>query len=674
LAQLNLPPERQWNRSIEVAGRREYNDGWVEKPGVEPAAVGRSSQMNPRHHFMRNLPLQLLAVLAWLATGAAASAVGEADNFYALFYDGSRACLPAQAKDVWGSSEAMLGGRRLFGTKNPVRLLQNLRPRVAQEGPRVLMANGDVIPGRITGFLPASAANDAPARLLISLDAPLLPAAARSLPVRAESVLRVATSTDATGSGQPGLLVLANGTRLQARAMRWTEQGLSALTASGFTAVAFDAIADFSVPKVDVVRAVLDDSSYPPFGPDTVVGRLETFEGAVLTYACEMTLAGVGRAPASASYLLIQPNWSTSVVLVPVDSIWRQSFRAAKEVPLSLLPAKTLREEVGLHRWSWRRNANVDGDELASGGVVVDQGVGTHSCCEIAFELPSQAKAFTTLVGLDRCIGPGACATYKIYSEQAAGKPLFSSGLLRSGQEPTPVGPLSIAGCRSLVLATAWAGDGRPPDAYPLDIGGHVDWLMPLVTVEADAAAYGEALRRFVPGWEAWDLAPADSRRVRAGPYWDTPRNRWLPLIQSASNQPLTIHRKSFPVSSANGLLELSFAYFKDAPVPTVELRVDNVRVMPDKWQAGDNQGNPGGRSEALARRRGVSVQGRDSRTGHKGALMEITQQYRMRFMHWNLQQYNGRTVQLTLSVTLDNQLKGLVWHELAAKPLRTEP
>ncbi len=187
----------------------------------------------------------------------------------------------------------MLGGRRLFGTKNPVRLLQNSRPRVAQEGPRVLMANGDVIPGRITGFLPASAANDAPARLLISLDAPLLPAAGAACPC-AESVLRVATATDATGSGQPGSLVLANGTRLQARAMRWTEQGLSALTAGGFTAVAFDAIADFSVPKVDVVRAVLDDSSYPPFGPDTVVGRLETFEGAVLTYACEMTLAGVG--------------------------------------------------------------------------------------------------------------------------------------------------------------------------------------------------------------------------------------------------------------------------------------------------------------------------------------------------------------------------------------------
>ena len=359
------------------------------------------------------------------------------------------------------------------------------------------------------------------------------------------------------------------------------------------------------------------------------------------------------------------------VVLVPVDSIWRQSFRAAKEVPLSLLPAKTLREEIGLHRWSWRRDANVDGDELASGGVLADHGVGTHTCCEIAFELPPQAKTFTTLVGLDRSIGPGACATCKIYSEQAAGKPLFSSGPLRSGQEPTPVGPLSIAGCRSLVLATAWAGDARPPDAYPLDIGGHVDWLMPFVIVEADAAAYYEALRRFVPGWAVWDLAPADARRIHADPYWDAPRERWRPLIYSTSNPPLTIRRTLAPVSSANGFVELRFAYFKDSPVPAIELRVDNAPVTPDKWQQGDNRDT---RPEPLARRKAISTQGRDSRMARNDALMEIAQHYRMRTMRWDLQKYSGRSVQLALSVSLDNQLKGIVWHDLATTPIRTQP
>ena len=131
---------------------------------------------------MRTLYVQLLVTLAWLAIGTAASLAGEAENFYAPFYDGSRVYAAANPKDVWGSIEAMLGGRRLFGTRNPVRLLQNFRPCVLPEGPRILMANGDVIPGRITGFLPASAANGVPARLLISPASPLLAANPRGSP------------------------------------------------------------------------------------------------------------------------------------------------------------------------------------------------------------------------------------------------------------------------------------------------------------------------------------------------------------------------------------------------------------------------------------------------------------------------------------------------------------
>ena len=151
----------------------------------------------------------------------------------------------------------------------------------------------------------------------------------------------------------------------------------------------------------------------------------------------------------------MQPNWSLGMILVPIDSIWRQSFRAAKEVPLSLLPAKTLSEKVGIHRWPWRRNENVEGGTLASGTIAVDLGVGTHSCCEIAFELPPQAKEFTTLVGLDRCIGPGACATCKIYADQAGRQAavLLRVAPQRAGTDPG--GP--AAGCR---LPEVGAGDG----------------------------------------------------------------------------------------------------------------------------------------------------------------------------------------------------------------------
>ena len=57
-------------------------------------------------------------------------------------------------------------------------------------------------------------------------------------------------------------------------------------------ALSFREIADLHVPSVDVMGAVLDDGLYPPLGPGAVVGRLETVDGAVLTYHREMTLAG----------------------------------------------------------------------------------------------------------------------------------------------------------------------------------------------------------------------------------------------------------------------------------------------------------------------------------------------------------------------------------------------
>lgn len=157
------------------------------------------------------------------------------------------------------------------------------------------MANGDVVPGKIVGFLPASSADDTPARLVISLDGSLITSDPRGLAVRADRVVRVTSAADGTGADEPGSLVLTNGSRLTASAVRWGDQGLKALTASGLTAVSFDAIWDLSVPRVDLMPAVLDDSLYPPLGPRVVIGRLETIQGAVLTYCREMTLVGTAR-------------------------------------------------------------------------------------------------------------------------------------------------------------------------------------------------------------------------------------------------------------------------------------------------------------------------------------------------------------------------------------------
>ncbi len=608
-------------------------------------------------------------IFASLLIGVSASATGAENSggFYALFYDGSHVSVPTFSQDVWWSDKAVLAGRPLFGTQNPVRMLQNLAPWATLKGPRVVMANGDVVPGKIVGFLPASPADDTSARLVISLDGSLITSDPRGLAVRADRVVRVTSAADGTGADEPGSLVLTNGSRLTASAVRWGDQGLKALTASGLTAVSFDAIWDLSVPRVDLMPAVLDDSLYPPLGPRVVIGRLETIQGAVLTYCREMTLVGASKASRSSNYLLVQPSWSSGVILVPMESIWRQSFRAAREVPLSLLPATTLHETVGLHRWPWRRNENVEGDTLASGTITVDLGVGMHSGCEVAFDLPLQARQFTALAGLDRRIAPGACATCKIYLDQLADRPLFSSSLLYSGQEPIRVGPLLVSGGRRLALVTQWAGTNRPQDAYPLDIGGHVDWLMPFVTIEPDDASYCESLRRFVPGWTTWDLDPADARRVRVGACWDVAHEGWLPVIHVTAPQPLTIHRGLSPVSSANDRLELIFAHGKDAPLPAIELRVDGELAASTLGRDAKNSAQEK-RLPVQAKKVKVDLSHGPARQA-AGSLAETAQDYQVRTMRWDLHEYRGRSVQLTLTISLDKQPRGLVWRALAARP-----
>jgi hypothetical protein len=51
------------------------------------------------------------------------------------------------------------------------------------------------------------------------------------------------------------------------------------------------------------------------------------------------------------------------------------------------------------------------------------------------------------------------------------------------------------------------------------------------------------------------------------------------------------------------------------------------------------------------------------------GNLAETAQPYRVWTLRWDLKEYQGRSVQLTLSISLDQQPSGLVWRELTTKP-----
>ena len=240
-------------------------------------------------------------------------------------------------------------------------------------------------------------------------------------------------------------------------------------------------------------------------------------------------------------YLHVQPSWALSPLLVPIETICCQSFRTRNEMPLSLLPAEVLKQQSGIHNWSWCRNRNVRGEVLRSGRIAADLGVGTHSYCEIAFDLPAGAKQFTTLVGLDAGMGEKACAAGKIYRDRVSGKPLWAGDALRGDDEPVRVGPLDVAKAKRLVLVTDSAQQKRIEGAYPFDIGDHVNWLLPMLAIEEEDVDRGELLRRFVSNWNAWELTPADAARIVATPVWDELRGRWAAALRRRARGPLCL-------------------------------------------------------------------------------------------------------------------------------------
>ena len=153
-----------------------------------------------------------LALFASLVIGIAATAAAPDDQIASTRFSSTarHVTAPGRPHEVWVSDEATLAGRRLFGTSNPVRMLQAVAPCGPQQGPRVVMANGDVLAGKVVGFLPASPGNGTPARLLIALEGSLLAGDPRGLVVLADRVLRVTSAEAAAAAGKPGSLVLAD--------------------------------------------------------------------------------------------------------------------------------------------------------------------------------------------------------------------------------------------------------------------------------------------------------------------------------------------------------------------------------------------------------------------------------------------------------------------------------
>ncbi len=128
------------------------------------------------------------------------------------------------------------------------------------------------------------------------------------------------------------------------------------------------------------------------------------------------------------------------------------------------------------------------GGELRSGGVRCLWGFGVHAPNELDFHLPDSARAFRSGLGIDASVGDSGCVVAKVCLNQASGTPLYQSQPLRGSRTAISTGDIALASgnsaARRLVLVVEDGGAARGPNADPLDIGDHADWLEPVLLLD----------------------------------------------------------------------------------------------------------------------------------------------------------------------------------------------
>ena len=425
-----------------------------------------------------------------------------------------------------------IGKRRLFDPKNPALMVSDTTLKVQLDGPYVEFANGDILPGRVVDSSAGGHSGLAPMGAAILVYDPLVSMGRRRpnvVRVRSEAIARIVSPSGRPGASPalPGQVVLANGSRITAKAVAWRSDGLRILTASGVQMVTWDKIAEFRRRRIDRNAELLGDMLVCAPGESGFLCRMTTAGGAVLTYHCRRIQTSNSR---GRCLQVVQPSWTMDGICIPLDRIASESYRRIEEIPLASLPAKVLAQKsmTGFN-WSWRRNCGLRGQRMAVGRLQSDTGVAMHSYSEIAFELPKGSLSFSSWVGIDRSVREGGCVRCRIHLGDISSKPVWTSGIMLGSSEPVRVSILDLKGTRRIILAVEFAHKDRPAGSDPLDIRDEVSWLAPMVRIDRSviSAAAPGLFDRF-PELAGWLISPEMQKRISVVPFYDSHRCKWF--------------------------------------------------------------------------------------------------------------------------------------------------
>ena len=481
------------------------------------------------------------AAIAVAAPGWTAAA--EPLLYSAGFADGSRVAGGQLTEWHAAAAAPKLNGKPVFDPTNPVRWLL-AEPAVGTlpsgSGPSdvspescIEFFGGDRLPCTVEEYR-SGAENWRERQLphlivkpLVGIDSPGKPPRT-TLRIAVDGIRRIVWKRRDGRPADPATIHLADGRAISFRSLRWSQRGVLVLHDQGTERIPFDDITELQMPARDGWDASFDTVAM--LAPDAVsrLMRLETVGGLVATTSLERFRA-TGNPPDPRSWQhLIQPAWCLDPLWLSNPEIRMRRFSLPHEVPLSTIaPTSVKRDAKFGGGWSWQTDRSVQGTPLEARRAPLDPkptpfgwGFGVQSRCDLVFPLPTIVTAFRSSVALDALARSGGCVRASVHANAAGEQPLWQSGFLVGSTEVADTGSLSLAGPdggqKSLVLVADMAHDGRPTGADPYDVRDLVDWLEPVVSLDADKlkAVVQSRLPQTIAAWQGWSLDAGEAETL----------------------------------------------------------------------------------------------------------------------------------------------------------------
>ena len=448
-----------------------------------------------------------------------------------------------QLKNLNSSKSAVsLDDRNLLAGSKPLRTLRDTTLALERPKSYLEMTNGDVLACRVVEAVIGKQAFPLPDHLIV--DEIRHMGRAR---IRLDWVRRIVANGKSQERWRPNYLRLMDGTEFEGRAIRWSKSEIRVLVGERLLSIPYNQIAELHMPQSQAWQplypgaAWLDDASPAVVRSVMADGQSITYPRTMVTTDFDKKLRNL-RSRDLPELFATKPPWSLDLLIFEQDAFAFQSYFDAGEYPLSILPVVDELEKSGIHHYRWRRDRSVRGGLLHSGKIISEFGIGMHSYSRLNFKLPTRARTFSSYVGLNRIAGTGGCVHCRIWGDDLNGKPLWERKYLQGKDGVLHVGPLDIFGVKQLILEVDFAHENRPQGADPLDIRDQVDWLLPIVRVEA-AKDDLEQLIQVLPEISGWSINPEQLKRIRLRPFW-VKRNDLFGLAMVTGSEPLVLSRQ----------------------------------------------------------------------------------------------------------------------------------